>query len=627
MKSIMRSSQRKQRARFQKTKILLWVLYGAVLFGSTPGAEAQYRACVPQFSGVPFTYSPPGVTTFMLANPPNTNGFNGDIDNDTGWTGAFRYVLWNGTTNADGAVQMIQDKSKKLIYVSIQIKNDPTFDLYDAIILGFDRDGSNADLQRLIIKPLVGLGKGNVDPNGVLPNAIEYDTGYTPGGGGPGTGTWATANTDPTWVTARARSAGVAPALSWNVEILIDNSNPLNGPQLPTGSDFGMYINLVRVDSTLGVGNETATEFTWPAATPLALPLNGAPALLEGDSLPAKASWGVVTLANTTSCVGVNFAPGDAITNNFPGIIALNKPNQFSVKLVNSGTANAQNVSALFQIANYGLPAPEDWTRPGEAASNTIGSDPVTAPLITGMGGNVTLSTGTWQPGNNIMKDTGGMTEHDYYQAHPDTCIRVQLNSTNPDTVFLSRASWNNFWVRNASQFDGDATVGTNGYKLGEEQGQHQFNLTVIRNESKHCTGVGTPNQRTTSQLDYVVEGCRLTGGFLQLGKSKVAICDSVGAFGYGLHHEGDVAQWADNFSGEGLKKLGEGATYRLSVPRGKNAVLHTRILPKEAPHHKPCGQDGNRTFGAAVFFGLSLLGIMVYQPGRKNTGDVTSNL
>jgi hypothetical protein len=580
---------------------------------SVPTAKSQTNLCVPQYTGVPFTYSPPDVTGFAM-------DFSGNVDLDTGWNGAFRYVLWNGTPAPDGAVQSIQDNTKKYLYFSAQIKNDPTFDGEDSIILAFNPDNVNAstpgqlypNLQRLIIHPVVG-GVGANDPNGLLPaGAIEYVKGYTAGPSGPGSGSWPAVSLDPPWITVRARSAGAGP-FSWDVEVLIDNSNP-SGPNLPTNSKFGLYVNLVRVDSSV---NPNATQFTWPASTQLAVPLSPVPAILEADSLPATTSWGAATLRSGLSCTGVHFAPSD-IQSNHSGVIALNKPNQFSVTLYNSGTSDAQNVSALFQIANYGLPAPFDWVRPGEAASNLIPNDPVTAPKISGGGGSVTLSTGSWQPGNNIMQGTNPpVTEQQYYQAHPDTCIRVRLDSTTPDTTFLNQSAYENFLVQNASEFTHKVTVGTNGYKLVEGQPQHDFNLFITRNETKQCIDAGTPNQRIVSQLVYEVNACHQTGQFLMIKKHKFAICDSVGAFAYGLKHEGDVSRWADELVGESLKQVNS-RTYRLSVPPGQSAVLTTRIVPKgPAGKPSPCGKREKPGAVSVLLLAVSFLGGVVYRPRR----------
>src|SRR6267154_931577 len=101
-----------------------------ILFVSlaVPGARArndQYRLCFRQYTGIPFTWSPPNVTGFVT-DP----AIQGSIDNDKGWTNSFAYVFWNGTSIADGTVQAI--KSGSTIYLSFEIKTDQTFDTEDS---------------------------------------------------------------------------------------------------------------------------------------------------------------------------------------------------------------------------------------------------------------------------------------------------------------------------------------------------------------------------------------------------------------------------------------------------------------------------------------------------------------
>ena len=427
--------------------------------------NANYTLCAPRYTGVPFTYQPPAVNSTFVSN------FQGNVDNDTGWTGAFRYVSSSGTavapnsvtpTNApDGAFQVIQDASTNHIYLSFQVNNDPTLDSEDSIVLGFDPDHYTSDggttwphMERFIIQPLVN-GVGATASTGALPaGAIQYWKGWVKGTGWPNGVT-----TDPPFVTAVAQSAGAGP-YSWNVQIMIDNT-VLGLPASPR--KFGIYVNMVRVASN--TSPNTDTEFMWPAQTPLGMLIPGSEFVLLGNSLPDPSQWGTGSLA--TSCSGVNISASD-ITGNHGGTISLNQPNQFSVLIHNSGSMDAQQVVATFQIANYGLPGPDDWVRPGEAFSNLISLDPsVSGPFtppcaspavppctptvtVPGSGGTDTISTGQWQPGSNLLVGCTAPsptcpTEEAYYQATPDMCIRVVLNSINTNTIFSERSTWENF--------------------------------------------------------------------------------------------------------------------------------------------------------------------------------------
>jgi hypothetical protein len=622
---------------WSRSLLLLWA---AAILCSTASAQwnAAYTLCPPQYTGVPFTYQPPAVNSTFVST------FHGDVDNDTGWTGAFRYVLSNGTLVPDGAFQMIQNSSAHQIYMSFQMKHDPTFDTEDSIVVAFDPDQTNPNKQRLIIHPLVGKtagtpgqGVGATDPTGKIPaGQVEYWKGYTPGSG------WLNFQADPAFVTVVAQSVTNGADSSWDVQIEIDNT-VLGLPAAPTS--FGVYVNMVRIDSSAAPGPNTDTQFTWPAGTPLKFLPPGSEVVLEGDSLPDASSWGTGSLA--TTCSGVNISHSD-ITGNHGGKISLNQPNQFSVLMHNSGPRTANQVFATFQIANYGLPSPDDWARPGEVFNNLITLDPLPSDAsppstvsVGSGGGTATLSTGLWTPGSNHAVDgSTPLTEHDYYQATPDTCIRVILSSLATDTTFSVRTSWNNFQTGTTSEFKHTAVVGTKGYKLARGATNHEFNLAVTNDYTPACVEPGLiakyPRLRQ-SRFTEVIHGCRFTGNHLIIRKNKFNDCDDVGSYGYDLQHEGPVKGFTEKLSGPGLKKNEKGNSYHLVVQPGQKAQITTTVVSQggtqgggheggghEGGGHegggKVCGQVNKPQAGAAVA-GMFLIGLLTLVPSRKKRG------
>ena len=587
---------------------LLWLAIAALPFSASAQWNATYTLCAPQYSGVPFTYLPPAVDGTFVTN------FQGNVDNDTGWTGAFRYVMWNGTALPDGAFQIIQDSSTKHIYLSFQMKHDPTFDTEDSIVLGFDPDNlvlgdgiTHPNMQRIIIHPVVG-GVGATDPAGKLAaGQIEYWKGWVKGTG------WQNEQTDPALVTAVARSAGVAGDYSWDVQIRIDNS-VLGLPASP--KPFGIYVNLVRVDSN----SVTDTQFTWPASTPLKVLIPGDEVVLEGDSLPDPSAFGTGSL--NTACSGVNISTSD-ITGSHGGTISLNQPNQFSVLMHNSGSQTANKVFATFQIANYGLPTPDDWARPGEVFSNLITQDPLpndatqAGVTIGSGGGTATLSTGMWTPGGNIGPT--GVSEHDYYQATPDTCIRVILSSNAPDTIFSVRSSWNNFETGNTSEFKHTATIGTKGYRLPDKAKQHQFILQVAHEYTPACVDPGIivkhPDMRYSHFKEFI-HGCRVDGVHVTIKHKKFADCADVGSFGYDLRHEGPVSGFTDHLTADGIGKGNVANSYVLMVNPGTQAKLTTTVVS----HPIGCGQT-NKKQGGTGAVGVLLLGLFTFVQTRQRRG------
>lgn len=618
--------------------------------------NSSYTLCAPQYTGVPFTYRPPAAdpaaactqaAPCFYSNVPNAPNFQGNTDLDTGWTGAFRYVSSAGTvssmppynvnpaTTPDAAFQINQDSAGHFIYMSFQVNNDPSFDTEDAIVLGFDPDNkvngdgiTHPDMWRFIIYPLVGGGNGATDAHGKLPaGGIAYWKGWVKGTGWPNG-----RNTDPPFVTAVAHSTGVSPTLSWDVQIRIDTT-ALGLPAAPT--PFGIYVNMVRVNST--TSPNTDTEFMWPNETPLGLLIPGSEAVMEANSLPDPSQWGTGSLA--TSCTGVNISYSD-ITGSHGSTISLNQPNQFSVLIHNSGVRQANQVFATFQIANYGLPAPDDWARPGEVFNNLITNDPLPSDAspptvnIGGGGGTATMSTGLWTPGpNHAVDGSTPLTEHDYYQATPDTCIRVILSSLATDTIFSVRSSWNNFETGNTSTFKHTATVGTKGYRRADNAAaaNEEFLLTVAHDYTPACEDralFGKYPDLGYSVYRKVVHGCRVTGRRLVIKEKKFDECEDVGTFGYNLRHQGRVQNFTDDLTGEGLQKTKTG--YHLVVAAGKKAALTTTVVShgghegggEGGPGNgkPPCG-EGNKKQGGAGAVGILLIGLLTFTHSRKRQG------
>jgi hypothetical protein len=371
-----------------------------------------------------------------------------------------------------------------------------------------------------------------------------------------------------------------------------------------------MYINIVRVEN-----GGTDTQFTWPPSTPLVVPIQGTEVLLEGDSLPPTNQWGTASLG--TSCTGVSVT---SVSSNHAGVISLNQPNIFSAVVTNSGTKSADHVKATFQIANFGLPAPNEWRTPGFLHNNLIGNDPDGPRVVSPSGGMTTFNTGSWTLGTNPSRDSSVTTlnEHDFYATNNagHECIRVALDSTDPDTVFSVQSSWNNFNFGNTSEFSHPATIGTKGYRIPEGQNQVAFDLHVIRQLTLACTDkcalANNPDQGR-SKLNYIVTGCRRTGTFLVIRGKKFENCENAGAFGFGLAHDGLVKDFTDELLGEGLQK-GQNNTYHIAVPRGKQAVLTTHVVSIPAK----CGNQNPRVAGMFLFSGLFVLGFVVLWPRKR---------
>jgi hypothetical protein len=586
--------------------VVIAVLTMVVPLGAT---NANYRLCFTPVVGLPIT------------NPNQPPTINGVISGDPGWTQAFRYVWANGMGSLpNAALQGIRDNT--FLYLAIEVNNDAALDNTDLVILTFSpTDGvSPTDDRRIHIYPFrPDAAKGTS-------YTVEYwkdsSTWNIPG---------ATQSTLPAMSIA-VSSSGSSPNFSWIVEMAI----PLVGFDIPATGKFGFYANVFRVGTTA----HPTSQYFWPSNTG-----NGVQISPEQHT-PATTKWGDATQdpTLTTTCKGVSLAASDITSDHSlyeidarPG-----QTNTFTAKLNNtsvdpSGCPIAANqVTAKFSVANFGLPS--NWTAvPNQnqgAKTIPAGSLATTPPPCAGP-----VVPGTDSISSSPPWDASGNSAN--YQAHPDQCILVDLDSTAPSCIaspnncvsLLNKSVKRNMWVLTASRVSKTAEISTKGYGPPPAgRTQHEFELRVSSFQevlkpgepamSRQATGQqpggypGGNKDRVVSRLTWAVNGCRLTGQYITIKGETYELCDDVGAFGAIVEHFGPTAveNWLTSLEGNGLTHDPAAKdTYRLRVPPESIATVAVRFAADE----KTCMGTGKSGGASILLLGVFLVGFLVHRPRR----------
>ncbi len=570
--------------------------------------QTNYRLCFPQVVGVPVLTpgSDPCGNPLIPNQPPKIDGC---VTGDPGWTGAFRYVFGNGTAFPKGAVQGINDGT--FLYLSFEIFNDVSFDANDLVILTFSPSGNATDDSRIHIYP-----NTNTQKNGsTAPRLVQYWTDSS---------TWNIANQPQSSfpnvdsLVASVRNITLAAGdVNWSVEVKLR----LADFKLPSSGLFGLYFDVIPI------GGGFAPQYYWPSRSS-ANGSNGIPGnILATPSLvttntPVASNWGNGTLRALAgqACAGVTLDWADIKSNNSDDQInakcasppppACNSniftatPSNRSIDARDGTTAiAASNVTAIFSIANFGLPS--EWT-------------PVPAGTPNGSAGPVTLNQScTNLPGPNacapLQTTSWDIRPTDpnlgNYTAHPDQCILVDLDVAFPSTsncvanptqcvTFLNKSARRNMWVLTSSEVSKTAEISARGYPLHPgHKTQQEFRLRVLQREERmqprqpdmgKPTSGNTPTEgpdKVLSRLSWVVEGCRLTGQYIMIEDQRLETCDDVGAFGAIVSHTAKtaVAKWHVDLEGPGLSRVKNTKdVYRLAVPQDGVAMVTVRFAPAE---------------------------------------------
>jgi hypothetical protein len=382
---------------------------------------------------------------YRLVIPPTTNLVTLDgVAGETAWSNGIRFNMEDGGMFPAAMLRAMADASFIYFYTEVE---DNGFNEQDVVVIGFNPDGAANNYHRIHIFPCFN-GSASCPDNsvGLTPNLIHYK-GTLAGG----VVTW---TQDPGIGTMEAKVATATGATKkWTIEVKIPRGAPFN---FVDTNFFGLYIDVARVDPSAGIDGE-ATQYTWP-------PNEAIGGASENDILtqldsgtPLPSHWGNATLSRAFGN-GVTISSDDIRTNQpNPSTISLNLPNVFYAMAANNSSLGgtllpAQQVKATFKIANFGL-------SPGQSYANVPVSGNPTASVNIAPTVAHTFQTDPWTL-------TG--PQRDDYKNNVHQCIRVELTSTNPGTVFINSSAQRNMdFVDTHSPFSKTAAYTSKGIEPG----------------------------------------------------------------------------------------------------------------------------------------------------------------
>lgn len=594
----------------------------------------------PPHIGTPYTYQPPLIDGFV--NPELTEGRRPD----TGWDRALRVTYGDGTTQPSLCFQGLRRNSGNYVYLSFEVRNDTSFDDDETIVILL-RDGNpagprpehTAGDRRIIIRP---LSTGSGSPAGPIVAPGYIAPAYTNNeNGAPRTldlyrwnaGAWQSIAASPELVVKVRSYTPVAGNFCWSVEVQVPTTNAVFADWINLQPDFLFSFYVLRQEAG-GI-----TEFSWPRDLYLA-----GPADVFTASMPA-CDWGTAKLGTAADTVGLHVKlpqyqnlganttgnPADPLTSQINGT----STNTFVARVVNDATTPANNVTATFRIADWGVQSGDPSSGAWRIVRTDVGHNNPTLPQTISAGGEVNF-TFNW---------TLNSTEQtDYSPPHQHQCVQVSLDS-NSSVIFSERSYWKNMNYVAASTFERTAFVSGKGYgRYGAKNGAQRFFLHVVsskfdfdpkkdqvevvpppdprqdpRSERKdshpHYDGENLRRARVVdhypglkgekgavSHYTWEVHAVRETAGTVKIGSKVYPILQSVGGFGYVARHGNPVSEWTHGLDGAEVKKLSE-HLYQVDVPVNGSVKLGTKLEAREGGD--VCGAGG---LGMVLAIGLVLL-------------------
>lgn len=369
------------------------------------------------------------------------------LNSDAKWNDAFHLDLIEGTTVSGVLMDGVSDASNLYLYFEIE-ENDigPT----DRVIIALQPNESNANDKRLlIITPCPTPASCPATGDSIPVTTIAYFT---------------DANNDGNWEAAGGHgvtaAAATAAGTTWSLEVMIPRGAPFN---LPATNYFGLYANILETTNALVI----ATQYTWPFND------DGLGTLLMGtpEGTPASGTWGNATF-DTRVGNGVSIYSSDISTNHGPSTISSTEPNEFYATARNDtidaggNLVTAQNVSAVFKWANFGLASHNMFQRIPTEGSPAPGNPTSTVNILP-------TSSHTYQ-----LNWTVPAADRAFYKANAHWCIRVELASQHPNTVISQPSAQVNMnFVDTSSPFISRATIDARGYKLPSGKRVHEYIL------------------------------------------------------------------------------------------------------------------------------------------------------
>lgn len=385
-------------------------------------------------------------TSFRLAIPKTTNAVTLDgLAGEAAWTNGFRFNMEDGSGLPAATLRGVADANAIYLFAEVE---DTNFNDADVLVIGLNPDNTTGNYRRIHVFPCKPAGV--CDDNGSGQNAtVEYWTGSNTGSGY----TWTAVPAAAAGLLAKTATTNDGVKKVWSVEVKIPRGTPFN---FVDTNFFGLFVDVARTDPTLGLFGE-ATQYTWPPNDFIGgVSENDILSMLESGTL-APSRWGNATLSGAFGN-GVSISANDIRTNHpsDPGKIRINQSNIFSATAANYSSSGgtlvtANNVNATFKIANNGLPALGSFANVPVSGNPTLEVD--IAPTAAH-----TYQTGSWALTPQQKID---------YTNNPNQCIRVELNSSDPNTVFVNKTAMRNMqFVTTSSPFREKAALTAKGFEV-----------------------------------------------------------------------------------------------------------------------------------------------------------------
>ncbi|MBN1796947.1 MAG: outer membrane beta-barrel protein [Spirochaetales bacterium] len=535
----------------------------------------------------------------------------GEIQEDTGWNESMK-ITHEGGADAELTFQGLKDRSTALadgyLYLAFQVRNDSEFHEDSVVLIGLSADDSTAtpaDDRILAIYPFaVGHTPGvNLDPDHVR----IWDGGV-----------WAdlsAAQMTTMNMQIKIRSAVPGYTDAWDIEIRIPTNTTSGGAGWITLNDnFLFYYNVIRTQT---VPEPLAVQYRWP--------YNGAQ--VDGDlELYAfdRRWWSHADKTTGATCngvwvdkydIGIQDNPGDPIGSSIKLPTALVDPavNRFVARVQNNWEKeilaapfleriDANGVYVQFRIANWGIPALGDWSDVPSVPNPTSPPQTVLGGTAGGAPGEYTFES-IW----SIALTDPNLTD---YQAHTHQCVQAIIFS-NQNAKIVRSSVYRNMNFVDASEFKRKAVISVRGLgKPPSRWKKHKYVIYVSQREwvirrdpdkrinqkdiieNTRPKGTGDEegaageagediivDEDTDSYLVWAAYGYRYNGKAVIIKGNPYYLADSMGSFGYVVHHEGEVMQWETDI--EGAEKADE-HNYTIEIDPETVVEVLTRIKPVE---------------------------------------------
>jgi hypothetical protein len=589
----------------------------AALSLAAVSARAQSDICLPTIGGLAGTPVIDGIV----------DGYTGPgvITNDAGWNQATRWNL-SGDHGATTATKFQAGYAGGFLYLSYVV-DTPSYGQDNTIVIGFANTGAAASTDwRIFIQP------SNVAPppdgDTIAPFSVSY---YRDSANDFHNSALQNANGQWPMNNTKFSKAGNRWAVEINIPVTTNVANAAQNTAvyLPASGAFRFY---TAVFSTYTFQDVTVVQDPFPATA-----FAGTGDILAKVT-PAVSQWGQMSLNSRPACTGVSLAwnhvgvefPANTGTivsdiKRFNGAIpeaniaacnalvengaSVGPDNTFLAQPANPSAAPGTNVFATFRLANWGIPAPQEFDKLGSPSFSGVSSNP-TAQANVGIGG-------------ADLRAHWALTykQSCQYKFQSHQCIQVDLDSNDPAVRFLNKSVQRNMNFVPASVFKQDAHVSGNWARLaGREKDSYPVAILVDTDQQLTKGAVGptearkrcdpgfrsdelrgaTAGMAKVAQFAWIARGILLRDDVIIINNTKYRVGTRVGDFGYVTSHLGPFTSWRATFTGAGLKPAPKNpGVYLLDVKRDGADV--TTVIEavggkpnRETPYTPPGGLSGD---------------------------------